>query len=381
MSAPSPFRQPVIKLGTSTLTAGGNRLSLARLADFVEQVASLHASGLQPIVVSSGAIAVGRQLLGFPAARDVGGKQMMAAVGQSHLMHLYDQHFAFYGITCAQVLLTREDLAERQRYLNARNALLGLCRQRVVPIVNENDVVAADEIKVGDNDRLSALVTNLVDADLLVLVSDIAGLYTADPSVDPEARLVSEVGAITPQIEAWAGESRSGLGTGGMATKLAAARLATASGAEVRIVDGRERDVLRRVLAGEAIGTSFRPRADRVEGRKRWILSGLRHAGRVTVDDGAARALLSRGASLLPAGVLSVDGLFQRGDTVEIVRATGEKIAAGIADYPADDMRSLAGCQSAEIESILGYSYGGAVVHRDNLVALVTEAEGINAAS
>jgi glutamate 5-kinase len=380
MTASYLFRRPVIKLGTSTLTAGDSHLSLAKLADLVEQVAALHSAGLEPIVVSSGAVAVGRQQLGFPADKDVSGKQVMAAVGQSRLMHLYDQNFAFYGITCAQVLLTREDLAERQRYLNARNTLLGLCRRRVVPIVNENDVVAADEIKVGDNDRLSALVTNLVEADLLLLVTDIPGLYTADPAVSPEARLVPEVAAITPEIEAWAGGSQSALGTGGMATKLAAARLATASGAEVRIVDGRERGVLTRALAGGVMGTRFQARTDRVEGRKRWILSGLRHAGRLTVDAGAARALLTRGASLLPAGIVAVEGSFERGDTVEIAGPDGRNIAAGIADYPAEDVRAIAGRQSAEIEPVLGYSYGGAVVHRDNLVALVTEGAHVHAA-
>ncbi len=380
MASPPPFRRPVIKLGTSTLTAGGDHLSLARLAALVEQVAALHGTGMQPIVVSSGAIAVGRQQLGFPTDKDVSGKQIMAAVGQSRLMHLYDQNFGFYGIICAQVLLTREDLAERQRYLNARNTLLGLCERRVVPIINENDVVAADEIKVGDNDRLSALVANLVDADILLLVTDIPGLYTADPALNTDAVLVPEVASITPEVEAWAGGSRTGLGTGGMATKLAAARLATASGAEVRIVDGRERDVIARALRGEAMGTRFLPRTDRVEGRKRWILSGLRHAGRLIVDAGAAHALLSRGASLLPAGIVAVEGSFQRGDSVEVVGPGGEKIAAGIADYPADDVRAVAGRQSSEIETVLGYSYGGAVIHRDNLVSLLSEGERAHAA-
>jgi glutamate 5-kinase len=381
MTASPLYRRPVIKLGTSTLTAGGLHLSLAKLADLVEQVAGLHAAGLQPIVVSSGAIAVGRQQLGFPAVKDVSGKQIMAAIGQSRLMHLYEGNFAFYGITCAQVLLTREDLAERQRYLNARNTLLGLCERRVVPIVNENDVVAADEIKVGDNDRLSALVTNLVDADLLLLVTDIPGLYTADPTIHPGATLVQEVSAITPEIQRWAGGSQSGLGTGGMATKVAAAALATASGAEVRIVDGRERDVVTRALSGEPMGTRFLARADRVEGRKRWILSGLRHAGRLTVDVGAARALMTRGASLLPAGIVTVDGTFERGDTVEILGPDGGKIAAGIANYSAADMRTLIGRQSADIEAVLGYSYGDAVVHRDNLVSLVVSDQQAYAAS
>ena len=376
------WKRPVFKFGTSTLTAGTNHLSLAKIADFVEQVAALRLAGLQPIVVSSGAMAAGRQRLGFPRGRkDVGFKQVLAAVGQSRLMHLYDQFFEFHGITSAQVLLTRDDLAERQRYLNARNTLLDLCERGVVPVVNENDVVAADEIKVGDNDTLSALVANLVDADLLLLVSDIPGLYTADPLRDAGAQLVTEVPAITTQVEAYAGAARSGLGTGGMATKLAAAKLATASGAEVRIVDGRERDILLRALSGESLGTRFLPRTDPVEGRKRWILSGLTYAGKLTVDEGATRALLRRGASLLPAGITAVDGAFERGDSIDIVTGDGYRIARGIANYHAEDTRRILGRQSSQIEQILGYSYGNYVVHRDNLVCLEPESELARSAS
>src|SRR5579859_556315 len=231
------FERPVFKIGTSTLTAGTSYLSLARLADLVEQVVDAHRAGVRPIVVSSGAIAAGRQRLGFPRdQKDVSFKQVLAAVGQSRLMHLYDQFFDFHGVTSAQVLLTRSDLSERQRYLNARNTLLGLCERDVIPIVNENDAVASDEIKVGDNDTLSALVANLVDADLLVLISDIPGLYTSDPTVNPNAGLIREVRAIDATIEAYAGVTRPGLGTGGMAAKLSAAKLAAASGTEVRIV-------------------------------------------------------------------------------------------------------------------------------------------------
>ena len=363
------WRRPVLKFGTSTLTGGTSQLSLAKMADLVEQVSALQIGGLQPIVVSSGAVAAGRQRLGMAAGRkDVSLKQVLAAVGQSRLMHLYDQFFEFHGITSAQVLVTRQDLAERQRYLNARRTLLGLCERRVVPIVNENDVVASDELKLGDNDTLSALVANLVDADLLVLVSDIPGLYTADPLLNPLAELLREVPVITPSVEAYAGGARSALGTGGMATKLAAAKLATASGAEVRIVDGHERDVILRVLRGEELGTRFLPRTDPVEGRKRWILSGLNHAGRLVVDPGAARALLDQGASLLPAGVRSVQGVFERGDSVDIATQAGAVVARGIANYPSEDVRTIHGHQSSAIEGMLGYSYGNHVVHRDDLV-------------
>ncbi|HEX6506177.1 MAG TPA: glutamate 5-kinase [Chloroflexota bacterium] len=368
------WSRPVLKFGTSTLTGGTPHLSLARLADLVEQIAALRVAGVQPIVVSSGAITVGRQRLGSPRDRkDVSFKQILAAVGQSRLMHLYDQFFEFHDITSAQVLVTRADLAERQRYLNARNTLLGLCDRGVVPVVNENDVVGSDEIKVGDNDTLSALVANLVDADLLVLVSDTPGLYTADPTADETARLVHEVAAITPEVEAYAGGTSSRLGTGGMATKLGAAKLATASGTEVRIVDGREPNVLLRVMDDEPLGTRFLPRVDRVESRKRWILSGLAHAGKLIVDDGAARALLQRGASLLPAGVTNIDGDFERGDSVDIAASDGVPFARGIANYQRTDLDRIRGRQSAEIEDILGYSYGSYAVHRDDLVCFGTQ--------
>ncbi|HEY8687053.1 MAG TPA: glutamate 5-kinase [Chloroflexota bacterium] len=363
------WRRPVFKFGTSTLTGGTAQLSLGRLADLVEQVATVQMAGAQPIVVSSGAITVGRQRLGSPRDRkDVSFRQILAAVGQSRLMHLYDEFFEFHGITSAQVLVTRADLAERQRYLNARNTLLGLCARGVIPIVNENDVVASEEIKVGDNDTLSALVANLVDADLLVLVSDTPGLYTADPLVDDGAQLVHEVVSITPQVEAYASGSSSGLGTGGMSTKVSAAKLATSSGTEVRIVDGGEPNVIVRVLRGESIGTRFLAASDRMESRKRWILSGLSHSGKLMVDAGAARAVQKAGASLLPAGIVDVQGAFERGDSVDIVAPDGNTVARGITNYDWNDVRKLLGRQSLEIEDMLGYTYGSYIVHRDDLV-------------
>lgn len=363
------WRRPVLKFGTSTLTAGTSHLSLGRLADLVEQVAALQRAGIQPIVVSSGAITVGRQRLGSPRDRkDVSFKQILAAVGQSRLMHLYDEFFEFHGITTAQVLVTRADLAERQRYLNARNTLLGLCDRGVVPIINENDVVASEEIKVGDNDTLSALVSNLVDADLLVLVSDTPGLYTMDPTLNDRAELLSEVTAITAEVEAYAGGANSGLGTGGMATKLSAAKLATASGTEVRIVDGREPDVILRVLRGESIGTRFLAGVNRMESRKRWILSGLSHSGKLMVDAGAERALLEREASLLPAGIVEIQGAFERGESVDVVSLNGSIVARGITNYDWSDVHKLLGRQSWEIEDTLGYTYGNYVVHHDDLV-------------
>lgn len=380
MTSTFAWRRPVLKIGTSTLTAGTDCLSLAKLADLVEQVATLHAGGVRPILVSSGAVTAGRQRLGASRGRkDVAFKQVLAAVGQSRLMHLYDQFFEFHGITSAQVLLTRADIAERSRYLNARNTLLGLLDRGVVPVINENDAVALEEIQVGDNDTLSGLVAGLIDADLLVLVSDIPGLYTADPDVDRNAQLLREVRHITPDVEAYAGGARSGLGTGGMATKLAAAKLATAAGAEVRIVDGRERNILVRVLSGDDAGTRFLPHTNPLESRKRWILSGLGHGGRITVDEGAVQALLRGGASLLPAGILSVDVDFERGDPVDIVSHDGTRVARGIANYSSEDVRSIRGRQSSSIDGVLGYSYGGYVVHRNDLVSLAHEMRSVHA--
>jgi glutamate 5-kinase len=380
MASPFRWRRPVLKFGTSTLTGGTEALSLAKLADLVEQVASLHGAGLQPVIVSSGAVAAGRQRLNIRGDRkDVTVKQVLAAVGQSRLMHLYDQFFEFHGVTTAQVLVTRQDLSERGGYLNARTTLLGLCERGVVPIVNENDVVASDELKLGDNDTLSALIANLIDADVLVLVSDTPGLYTADPAAHAEAQLLTEVESITPEIEAFAGGSRSPLGTGGMSTKIAAAKLATASGAEVHIVHGKERDVLLRVLRGESIGTRFLARSDALEGRKRWILSGLSRAGRLVIDSGATQALRERNASLLPAGVTAVEGSFERGDTVEVVSEQGQLIARGMVNYSSEDLVRLARKRSGEIEAILGYSYGNHAVHRNDLVCLPPQETAANA--
>jgi glutamate 5-kinase len=374
MEHPYRWRRPVVKFGSSTLTGGTESLSLAKLADLVEQVAALHAAGLQPVVVTSGAVAAGQQRLRIPPNRsDLSVKQMLASVGQSRLMHLYDQFFEYHGITTAQVLVTRHDLAERGRYLNARTTLLGLCERRVVPIVNENDVVVSDELKLGDNDTLSALVATLIDADLLVLVSDVAGLYSSDPSADESAVLVRTVHTVTPEIEEYAGGARSTLGTGGMWTKVQAAKMATASGAEVRIVDGNERNVLLRVVRDEELGTRFLAAADALESRKRWILSGLSHAGRLTIDGGAARALIERKASLLPAGLVGVTGAIERGDAVDIAGPDARTVARGIVNYPAEDLRRLAGRRSVEIERILGYSYGNHIVHRNDLVLVARE--------
>ena len=367
------YRRIVAKVGTNVLTAGTDRLELEVMSALVGQVARLQKGGAAVLVVTSGAIAAGRHRLGVTRDRkEMPFRQMLAAVGQSDLMQAYQELFAWHDIPIAQTLLTRRDLADRQGYLNARNTLLGLLELGVVPIINENDVVAVEEIegaRIGDNDNLSALVANLVDADLLVLLTDQAGLYTADPRRDAGARLVPRVEQIDAEIERLAGDTR-GRGVGGMVTKLQAAKLALAGGADVVIADGREPDVLVRLTGGEGIGTLFPTNVDRMESRKRWMVAGLSLKGSIAVDAGAAKALRDQGRSLLPAGVSGVKGRFQRGDAVAITDGDGQRIACGIANYSAEEILRIRGVRSDRIETVLGHHYGGEGVHRDNLVVL-----------
>jgi len=365
------YRRIVIKLGTSVLTAGTPYLNRPRLIDLVRQCAALHQDGVEIILVSSGAMAAGKEQMGFPELPpDVPAKQMLSAVGQPRLMALYGQFFDIYGVSVAQMLLTREDLQGRRRYLNARQTLSALLRHRVMPIVNENDTVTAEEIRMGDNDNLSAMVATLAEADLLILLTDQPGLFTADPRRNPDARLIPEVKAIDDRIRAGAGDAVTGLGTGGMATKLQAAETATRGGAEVIIAAGAEPDVILRLAGGEALGTRFLARSDRLEHRKRWLLAGYTTSGHVVVDEGAAEALQRMGRSLLPIGVAQVVGDFQRGDTVGIFIRSGQEIARGLVRYPAEAIRRIARHHSDDIESILGYTYGPTVIHRNDLVLL-----------
>jgi glutamate 5-kinase len=360
----------VVKVGTNVLTAGTDKVHRPTIVSLVQQIAAVRNHGVEIVLVSSGAIAVGRERLHFPARRrDIPLKQMLAAVGQSRLMHLYEQIFELYGITVAQTLLTRGDLADRHRYLNARNTLLACLMHNVLPIVNENDVVAVSEIRVGDNDNLSALVANLVDADLLLILTDIDGLYTADPRRDPSATRIAVVPHITEQIYAIAGGSNT-RGTGGMLTKIQAADLATRSGADVVIACGAERDVITRVVAGESLGTRFPAQATKVESRKRWILAETVRHSRVVADEGAVRALIEGGKSLLPAGIVAVEGDFARGQTVRIYAIDGREIARGITQYASADLRRICGLRSVQIAETLGFDYGPEVVHRDDMVLL-----------
>lgn len=370
------YRRVVAKLGTNVLTAGSDRLDTALMSSLVGQVAELRQRGAQVLVVTSGAIAAGRHRLGLHDAKkdrkDIEFRQVLAAVGQTDLMQTYQELFARHDTTIAQTLLTRRDLADRLGYLNARNTLLAMLELGVVPIINENDVVASDEIegaKIGDNDNLSALVANLVDADLLALLTDIGGLYSADPRTTRDAELIPRVDRIDAGVEALAGKTQSERSVGGMATKIQAARLATGGGADMYIVAGKEPDVLTRLAAGEQIGTYFPATADRMESRKRWMLAGLSVRGTIVVDEGAAKVLRERKTSLLPAGVQDVQGAFERGDAVAIAGPDG-RVAVGIANYGSEEIVRIRGMRSDRIEETLGHHYGGEVVHRDNLVLM-----------
>lgn len=373
--AGSSYRRIVAKFGTNLLTGGTDELDLDAMAALVSQIVRLMDEGREVLIVTSGAIAAGRHRLQAPKSRrDIPFRQVLAAVGQGRLMQSYDALFAKHGRVVGQTLLSKRDLADRGGYLNARNTLLGLLEMGVVPIINENDAVAIDEIagaRIGDNDNLSALVANLIDADLLALLTDTGGLYTRDPRSHSQAQLIERVDRITKEIEEIAGGSESVRGTGGMVTKLQAARLATGGGSDVFIANGRERDVLHRLANGEHIGTMLPARRTRIESRKRWMLSGLATHGAIVVDAGAAKALIERNKSLLPAGVRDVRGPFKRGDTVNICLPDGgQPIACGITNYDDRDVAAICGLRSDRIAEVLGHQYGSEVVHRNNLVLL-----------
>ena len=362
----------VIKVGSSTITYGNGKRNFSRIDRLAREIADLANQGKEIILVSSGAVAVGVDRLGLAAKpKTIPGKQAAAAVGQGVLMHTYEKIFAEYGQIVAQVLLTRMDSVDRHRYTNSRNTFLALLEHKVIPIVNENDVVAIDELKIGDNDNLSALVAGIIDADLLIILSDIDGLYTANPQNDPNAKLVPEVTDITPEIEASAGDAGSKVGTGGMFTKIQAAKMATSSGINMVIASGEEKDAISRILDGEEIGTLFVSRENRLQFRKRWLAFGARIAGKIVVDDGCAKAVRKAGGcSILPAGITDVEGEFEAGNTISVVNKNGHELARGLANYSSEELDMIKGAKTSEIENILGHKHFDEVIHRDDLVIL-----------
>jgi glutamate 5-kinase len=370
--AGSQYKRIVAKLGTSLLTAGSDHLDPEMMSELVRQLAGLHSQGIELSVVTSGAVACGRYKLGLPKKiKGIPYKQVLSSVGQSYLMSIYERLFDKYNINIAQALLTRAVLCDRAGYLNARNTLLALIELGVVGIINENDVVAIEEIqgaRFGDNDNLSAMVANLIDADLLIILSDIEGLYTTDPRSDPKAKLIKEVRKIDEKVFALAGGSRSGLGTGGMLTKLQAAKMATACGITVIIAKGTEKDILSRLAAGESVGTRFLPASSKLESRERWMLAGLSAKGKLIVDKGAVEALNKKSSSLLAAGIVTVESKFERGDLVDVFDTQGNRLGSGITNYNSADVETIKGLHSRKIAGILGFDYGAEIIHRNNLV-------------
>lgn len=365
-------RRIVIKVGSSTITYGTGKRNFSRIDRLAREISDLANQGKEIILVSSGAVAVGVDRLGLPEKpKTIPGKQAAAAVGQGVLMNTYEKFFAEYGQIVAQVLLTRIDSVDRHRYTNSRNTFLALFEHKVIPIVNENDVVAIDELKIGDNDNLSALVAGIVDADLLIILSDVDGLYTANPQKDPDAELVPEVTDITPEIEQSAGDAGSNVGTGGMFTKLQAAKVATSSGINMVIASGEEKDAIRRILEGEQIGTLFVSRENRLQFRKRWLAFGARIAGKIVIDDGCAKAVRKAGAcSILPAGIAQVEGNFEAGNTISVVEKNGHELARGLTNYSSEELIMIKGAKTAEIETLIGHKHFDEVIHRDDLVIL-----------
>lgn len=362
----------VIKVGTSTITYANGKRNFSQIDRLAREISDLQNQGKEMILVTSGAVAVGVDRMGLsckPAT--IPGKQAAAAVGQGVLMHTYEKFFADYGQVVAQVLITKTEAIDRHRYTNSRNTFMELMRQQVIPIVNENDVVALDELKIGDNDNMSALVAGIVDADLVIILSDVDGLYTANPQTHPEAELVPTVLEITPEVEASAGGVGSARGTGGMATKIQAAKAATSSGIQLVIASGTEKNAITRILQGEVLGTLFVSRENRLQFRKRWLAFGAQIQGSLVVDEGCAKAIhKAGGCSILPAGIFAVEGEFLAGSTVRVIDKDAHELARGLVHYSSAELAQIKGCKSAEIADILGHKNFDEVIHRDDLVIL-----------
>ena len=368
------YQRIIVKAGTNILTGGRDELDDSFIDNLVSQISELSSSGREMLLVSSGAVAAGRGVMrNLSKSSVLPDRQVLAAVGQGRLMHLYEQAFATHGIPTAQALLSRRDVNDRLGYLNLRNTLLSLLNNGVVPVINENDVVAVEELEgevFGDNDTLSALVANLIDADLLVILGSVEGMYTKDPNIFTDAELISVVEKMDDKLNEYAGPSSDLRGRGGMVTKIEAARLATASGVDVVIANGTTDSVVFRLSNGERIGTLFKTSVSKLESRKRWMLSGVSNKGNIKVDKGAVSALKSSKTSLLPAGVLSCFGRFERGDIVYIKDEHENNIAAGISNYGSSDLLQIQSLKSDRIVQVLGHYYGDEVIHRDNMVML-----------
>ncbi len=359
----------VIKIGSALLTNEGRGLDEYAINDWVRQLIALKKSGIEVVLVSSGAIAQGMVRLGLKSRPNaIHLLQAAAAVGQTGLVQAYESSFGRYGLHTAQVLLTHDDLSDRKRYLNARVALSALLSLNVIPIINENDTVVTDEIRFGDNDTIAALVTNLIEAQVLVLLTDQAGLFESDPRLEPQAKMITQASAFDEGLINYGGESRSGLGQGGMITKIRAARLAARSGAATVIASGRVPDVLRDIVDQKPVGTLLYPDQEPLAARKQWLVGHLQMKGHLVLDTGAVKVLVKQGKSLLPVGVVAVSGEFKRGEMVACEDEEGRRIACGLVNYDAVDAKKIMGCSSEQVSRILGQVYEVELIHRDNMV-------------
>lgn len=364
-------RRVVVKVGSAILT-GKDGLNQEFIANLAKDIALLHDDGREVILVSSGAVAAGKRKMGVVDGQEMTmrEKQALAAIGQSRLMHDYDEAFSCHRKTIAQILLTHSDFADRKRYLNVRNTILTLLAFGTIPVINENDTVSTEELKFSDNDNLGALVANLIEADMFICLTDVDALYDRNPLSAPGAVAISTVPEVTEAIEAMAGNSKSALGTGGMRSKILAARMVTAGGGSAFIGPGREIGILRRLFAGEQLGTFFLPRAEKMQSRKRWIAYVLKPQGTLVLDRGACLAVSAKGKSLLPSGIVAVEGVFDQGDSVRCLDQDGHEVAVGLVNFCSEDLEKIKGRHTDSIAEILGFKESDEVVHRDNLVVL-----------
>lgn len=359
----------VVKVGTSTLTRGTKKLDKAHMLEVVRAIANLKKQDYKIILVTSGAVAAGREVLNNPdLPKTLSSKQMLASVGQGKLMEIYESLFSIYGIHIGQILLTRADLETRDRYLNARDALFALLDNNIIPIINENDAVSTQEIKVGDNDNMAALTGILVDAHMVILLTDQKGLYDKNPSKYADAKLISKVDKITDEVMQIAGGSSTTLGTGGMSTKVKAANIAMKAGISLVIASGDEPSIIESLVEENGVGTYFVPSLSPMQAKKLWLVSANKEQGYIYVDDGARDAILHKGSSLLPSGIISVEGDFNRGSYVKILDKNKEVLSSGLTRYSLDEIEKIKGHNSKDIEDLLGYSHGNVVIHRDEMV-------------
>ena len=363
-------KRVVVKVGSAIITADDG-MNFDVIQNLAKEIAFLHDSGREVILITSGAVAAGRRKIKLDqASLTIKEKQALAAIGQSCLMHDYDEAFNLYGKNIAQILLTHSDLSDRTRYLNVRNTILTLFKFGVIPVINENDTVSTEELKFSDNDNLGALVANLIEADMFICLTDVDALYDSDPQTDPKAEPLYTVTEVTPEIEAMAGNSKSILGTGGMQSKINAAKMVAAGGGSSFIGPGRQRNIIQHLFSGEMVGTFFLPRKEKMQSRKRWIAYVLKPKGTLLLDEGACVAVSKNGKSLLPTGIMQIEGDFEMGDSVLCLNENRKQIAVGLSNFSSEELSKIKGLRTDKIEQVLGYKEVDEVLHRNNLVVL-----------